>query len=284
MKTHNQGPKRPFRVLAGAFLMVSQAVGADQAKSEKSLGPDVAQEQAGFFVQEPSLRAYIEEAAERNPSIQEALARYQAALEKAPRVSGLPDLRFGFNQAIRSVETRVGPQVNSFALTQAFPWFGTLELREKVALTEAAAWKQLYFARQREVVARVKKAYYGLGYVDAAVRIAEEDRSLLEHYEGLAQTRYATGQGLQQAVIKVQAEITKVTNRLKILNQQRVSMAASLNTLMDRRPHDSLSRVELVGPPNVPLNLEELFELGEANRQELKAAAAMIERGEQSIE
>ena len=32
---------------------------------------------------------------------------------------------FGFSQAIRSVETRVGPQHNGFVLSQAFPWFGT---------------------------------------------------------------------------------------------------------------------------------------------------------------
>ena len=139
-------------------------------------------------------------------------------------------------------------------------------------------------ARQREVIARVKRAFYQLGYVDAALRIAEEDKSLLEHYEGLAQTRYATGQGLQQAVIKVQAEITKVINRLDILNQQRLSLAGSLNTLMDRPPHDLVPTVARLSPPNVALNLQALYELGDENRQELKAAEALVERSERSIE
>ena len=263
-------------------LQVSNRVNSQetrvQAEEEAKTG------QLDFYAEEAPLRDYIEEALKQNPSIQESLARYQAAAEKVPQVSDLPDLMFGFNQAIRSVETRVGPQINSFTLSQVLPWFGTLDLRGKVAAQEASAWEHIYMARQREVIARVKKAFYQLGYVDAALRIAEEDKSLLEHYEGLAQTRYATGQGLQQAVIKVQAEITKVINRLDILNQQRLSLAGSLNTLMDCPPHDPIPKVDRLSPPNVALNLEELYELGDENRQELKAAEALIERSERSIE
>ncbi len=283
MKSHNYGRRGLFLILGLSAWLLSSRVDGAQAEPETP-GTGVRQGQADFYTEEATLRAYIQEALAGNPSIQEALARYQAAVEKVPQVSDLPDPMFGFNQAIRSVETRVGPQVNSFTLSQAFPWFGTLDLRGKVATQEAAAWDQLYMARQREVIARVKKAYYGLGYVDAAVRIAEEDRSLLEHYEGLAQTRYATGQGLQQAVIKLQAEITRVIDRLNTLNRQRVSLVGNLNTLMDRPPHEPLPRVALTSLPSVALNLEELYELGEANRQELKAAAALIERGERSID
>jgi outer membrane protein TolC len=85
-----------------------------------------------------------------------------------------------------------------------------------VAVGEAASWYQLYRARQREVISQLKRAFYQLGYIDTTIQINEEERSLLEHHEGLAQTRYATGQGLQQAVIKIQAEITRVIERLKI--------------------------------------------------------------------
>ena len=263
-------------------LQVSNRVNSQETRLQAE--EEARDGQLDFYAEEAPLRDYIEEALERNPSIQEALARYQAAVEKAPQVSGLPDLKFGFNQAIRSAETRVGPQVNSFMLSQVFPWFGTLDLRGKVATQEASAWEYIYMARQREVIARVKKAFYQLGYVDAALHIAEEDKLLLEHYEGLAQTRYATGQGLQQAVIKVQSEITKVINRLDILNQQRVSLAGSLNTLIDRPPHDPVPKVARLRPPNVALNLQELYELGDENRQELKAAEALIERSKRSID
>jgi len=237
-----------------------------------------------FYAAEDDLREYVTEALDKNPGVREMLARYRAALEKAPQVSTLPDPMFTFGQAIRSVETRVGPQRNSFVFSQAFPWFGEFDLQEKVVLQDALATYQLYRAAQREVVVQVKRAFYELGYIDTALEISREEQSLLEHYEGLAQTRYATGQGLQQAVIKIQSEITRVLNRLDILSQQRASLEARLNTLMDRPPHEVVPPTGPLGVPEAELDLEMLYRLGDDNRQELKAAEERIRRSERAIE
>lgn len=241
-------------------------------------------ERPAFYAAEPALRGYVEEALEKNPAVQESLARYRAALEKAPQVSTLPDPMFSFGQAIRSVETRVGPQQNTFVLSQAFPWFGKLDLRGQVAMQEALAVFEMYRATEREVIVRVKRAYYDLAYVDRALAITREEQSLLEHYEALAQTRYSTGQGLQQAVIKIQAEMTRVLNRKNILEQQRASLEARLNTILDRPPQDPLPPTERLSAPEVSLDLEALYELGDQNRQELKAAEERIEKSERAID
>jgi len=272
--------KPTILLMVWTLLQVQSAVFAqteEQVTMQAEAEPD-------YYAELPLLRQYVGQALERNPSIEEVLARYRAALQRVPQVTALPDPVFGFSQAIRSVETRVGPQHNGFVLSQAFPWFGKLDLRGKVAVEEAASWYQLYRARQREVISQLKRAFYELGYIDTAIQINEEERSLLEHYEGLAQTRYATGQGLQQAVIKIQAEITRVMDRLEILERQRVTLSANINTLMDRPPHDPVPGVERLSLPRVQLSLEELYALGERNRQELKAAQALIERSERSID
>jgi outer membrane protein TolC len=266
--------------LAPSVMVTSPAYGQAHVQAET----EVAEPGLDFYAADTALQQYVREALARNPSIQEARAEYRRALEKVPQVKALPDPMFMFGQALRSVETRVGPQLNSFVLSQAFPWFGTLDLKEKVAVQEAATWNQLFHARQREVISQVKRTFYQLAYVDRALRIRREDRSLLEHYESLAQTRYATGQGLQQSVIKMQAEITKVIHRLDVLEQQRVSLEANLNTLMDHPPQDPLPPIEHLSLPVVALDLEVLYELGKQNRQELKAALALIERSERSID
>jgi outer membrane protein TolC len=237
-----------------------------------------------YYAESPRLREYVDLALDNNPSIQGVLARYRAALKRVPQVRALPDPMFGFTQAIRSVETRVGPQRNAFVLSQAFPWFGKLDLKGKVSLQEAVSWYQRYRARQRELISQLKVVFYELGYIDAAIRATEEEKSLLEHYEGLAQNQYASGQGLQHAVLKVQAEITRVISRLEILRQQRYSLAANLNTLVDRSPDDPVSTVEILSLPPVELNLEELYALGEQNRHELKATQALMEGSEKAID
>ena len=54
-------------------------------------------------------------------------------------MTALPDPMVTFTQAIRSVETRVGPQDNAVMLSQAFPWFGKLDLKGQMAVKAAAA-------------------------------------------------------------------------------------------------------------------------------------------------
>ena len=237
-----------------------------------------------FHAAAPDLHAYVSAAVERNPTVLEAQARYEAARQQVPQATALPDPVVSFTQALRSVETRVGPQLNSVTLTQAFPWFGTLELRGRVAVLEATALHHRYEAERRDVVARVKEAYYDLGYVDAALGLAREEQSLLEHYETLASARYATGQGLQQAVIRLQAEISRVVDRRYALDRQRATLTAHLNTLLDRPAEEPVPTVPPLTRLVVEVDREQLYRLGERHRHELRAAAARIEGSEQAIE
>ncbi|HSR49403.1 MAG TPA: TolC family protein [Acidobacteriota bacterium] len=242
------------------------------------------QEEPGFFSQNPQVELYVREALRRNPALAQALAGYRAALQKVPQVTALPDPMVTFSQFVRSVETRVGPQLNSLALSQKFPWFGKLSAKGQVAFKEAAAMHQVYLARQREIISQVKAAYYDLAYVDRAQSINRQEQALLEQYEALAQARYASGQGLQQAVIKIQAEITKLVNQLLILQRQRTSLASRLNTLLDRQPENPVPPTLWTSVPEVSLDLDELYEMGRRHRQELKAAMARVEAGEKKIE
>ena len=109
-------------------------------------------------------------------------------------------------------------------------------------------------------------------------------QSLLEHYETLARARYATGQGLQQAVIRLQAKITRVVDRRHQLDRQRATLAAHLNTVLDRPAEKPVPAVPALVRPAVELDRDQLYRLGEGHRNELQAASALIEGGERSIE
>lgn len=261
-------------------LLSAWLVGADPLRAQS--GDDVTVHPA-FYAADAQLGAYITDALRQNPAIREAAARYRAALQLVPQVRELPDPMVTFTQALRSVETRVGPQRQTVMLSQAFPWFGTLALREQVAVQVAAAQYHRYVVRQREVIADVKQAFYNLAYVDRAVAITEEERSLLEHYERLAQARFATGQGLQQGVLRLQAEITQVITRLELLNQQRVTLAARVNTLRDEPPEQLVPRLGALTVPQVTLDLERLYTIGDQHGPDLQAAVALIERSERAI-
>jgi outer membrane protein TolC len=244
----------------------------------------IAEGKVEFYANHPLLKEYVEEALKKNPGLLEELARYRASLQEGAQVASLPDPTFQVTQFVRNIETRVGPQLNIFAISQKFPWFGKLDRRGQIALREAAARYHLYRAKEREVIAEVKRTFFELAYVDRATDVTREEESLLDHYEELSQARYSQGRGLQQAVIKVQAEISQVLDRLKLLEQQRESLVARLNTLMDRTPENGIPKITSVSRPEVKLNLEQLYKLGEQNRQELRATLVRIEKEERGVE
>ena len=233
--------------------------------------------------EDPQLALYLEQALDRNPAVRQSFARYRAALQRLPQVSALPDPVLGFTRFFRSPETRVGPQTTMLTLSQRFPWFGKLSDREKIAAKEAAAFREQHEARKDEVIRQLKFAYYDLAYIDRAIRIAEQDQALLEHYETLAQARYAQGVGLQQAVIRLQAEITRVRNRLEHLRSQRVSAEASLNTLLDLPARSPVGGIVLETRPGVEIHFDALTEIGRNHRPEVQAALLQIEKDEGRI-
>jgi outer membrane protein, heavy metal efflux system len=230
------------------------------------------------------LKDLVEQALENNPGIRRAFADYRAALQRIPQVSSLPDPMLGVTQYARSPETRVGPQNTMLSISQRFPWFGKLNDRGKIAAKEAAALEQMYEARKAETVRQVKLAYFDLAYIDGALQITDEDLGLLRHFETLAQARYSQGVGLQQAVVKLQAEITRDLNRLEVLRRQRTDAEAALNTLLDQPPETPIARVMLPAAPAVAIDWQKLYTRGRESRPEVKAAFYQIERNEKSMQ
>jgi len=170
------------------------------------------------------------------------------------------------------------------SVSQAFPWFGKLSDKEKIAAKEAQVFREYYEAQQDEVIRQVKLAYYSLAFIDRAITITGEDLSLIQQYETLAQARYSQGQGLQQAVIKLQAEITRDQNRLDDLRSQRVDAEAMLNTVMDRPANSPILRVAILARPKVAVDYQALHALATRARPEILGALLQIERDEKRIQ
>ncbi len=240
-------------------------------------------EREDFYINHPLLGRMISVALERNPELQGMISRYRAALQKIPQVRALPDPVLSFTQYLRSPETRVGPQSSITMLSQKFPWFGTLDLKGRVAASEAAAVYQEYLAKERELAARVKAAFYELAYLDRMQEILEEESGLLEHFERLSQDRYAQGAGLQYPVIRLQAEITGISDRQKGFRRQREALAARLNYLMGMPSDREMPVITDIQIPEVSLDEEMLRSLADDNRRELRASLDRIEKAEQSM-
>lgn len=236
--------KRPLKLLLIGLLLAAahpgppaRAAVQDPWADRLAASPVVAS--FGFSLQdEPTppqdLATALAWALRHNPRLR-AAGQEAAALEAgARRAAALPDPRLGWTEYLQPVETRVGPQLRAFSLSQAFPWFGTLSLQGEVARQRVGVGDAALDQAILDLVAAVKTAYLESGYLEKAIAITGQHRRLLGQWEQVAQARFAVGQGPYTAVVKAQVELARLDNRLAELEDRRRPLDANLNALLDR--------------------------------------------------
>jgi outer membrane protein TolC len=267
-----------FVVLAGAALGLGPlfAQEALPATSSPELPPPAADRLIASL--EPAHAALVSEVLERNPDLARLRALASASAARAPQVRALPDPMASLTAFALTPETRVGPQEAAAALSQRLPWFGKLALKERQALLDAEAARAAVEAKRLALVTETRRLTYELGFLAAQEEILREDRDTLVHYEELARARYASGVGLEQAVIKLQAEITRDDNRLLDLANRRAALVSAFDALRDRPAGGVPSGIALPDAPSpIPtLDLAALRAAAVESRPEVARARAMI--------
>jgi outer membrane protein TolC len=230
------------------------------------------------------LRLLLEDVLDRNPELARLEAEAHAAAERVPQVKALPDPTASLTWYLMSPQTRVGPLEASVNITQSLPWFGTLGLEEQAALLDASASRFQVEAARLRLVTETRSAYHEVQFLDLERSVVNDDRSTLEHYAELALARYASGVGLNQAVIKIQAEITRAESRLLEIAARRAEVSARLNALRDRPQSTPIAVSSLGVRPAVELVPEELRRRALASRPEVAAATAGVEASAARLE
>ncbi len=254
----------------GAFALVSPDEAAETRLPELS-------ESSG-------LSDYLAYAALNNPGLEAAFYRWKAALEEVPQVKALPDPRFNYRYFIQEVETRVGPQRQSFGISQVFPWFGKLDLRGDVAAAAASAAQKRYESAKLKLFFEVKDAYYEYYYLAKSIAVTKDHMSLMEHLEGVARSRYKVAAASHPDVIRAQVELGKLEDRYLSLVDLKQPTVARLNAALNR-PVEA----PIPAPAQIPLEQVEvadaklLARLVQANPQ-LQALDFMIAQQQRSIE
>jgi len=223
------------------------------------------------------LRLLLEEVFERNPRLARMHAEALAVEQRVPQVKALPDPTASLTWFLLPPQTRVGPQRAAVNLSQRLPWFGTLKLDQQATVWEAAASRALLEAARISTLTQVRESYLELQFLDIERRLVGEDRATLEHYAELALARYASGVGLDQAVIKIQAEITRTDARLFGIASRRATVVARLNAMRDRPQTTPLVIAEPRPLREPMLDANRLQIRALEGRPELAAAQARVE-------
>jgi len=227
---------------------------------------------------------FLSYAAMHNPGLEAAFNRWKAALERATQASALPDPRFTYKYFIEKVETRVGPQRQSFTLAQMFPWFGKLDLAGRAAGQAALAAQRRYEAAKLALFRRVKEACYEYYYLARAIDIMRENRDLVKYFERVARMRYRAAAAKHPDVIRAQVELAKLDDRLSTLEELRAPIAARLNAALNRPVDAPVPWLKKVPMERIAASDRQVLEWLEADNPELGALAHEIERERHRIE
>ncbi|MDO7171125.1 TolC family protein [Mariniflexile sp. AS56] len=185
-------------------------------------------------VQSQTLNDYLSMATQNNPEIQSAYKTFEAALEKAPQVSSLPDPSLTMSAFGRMIETRLGTQEARFSFMQMFPWFGTLEAKKSAANLMAEATFQKYLDSKNEVFLMIKKSYAEIYELNRMVQIEERNLEILDNYRELALSKFKSGKGAMVDVVRIDIKRNDSETKIQLLNEQNEPLQIEFNSLLNR--------------------------------------------------
>jgi len=177
--------------------------------------------------EDPDLDDYVRVGLHRSAALRAAYRRWLAAMHRIPEARQLPEPMLEFVYFVEELQTRTGAQRGQAALSQAFPWFGTLARRGDAAAARAeVAWWKVEAARVA-VVRRIKRAWYARARLAELTAITATNLQLLEDLEPNVQRRIEAG-GDQAALLRLQVAIAEVGDRLRSLRAREPVLAARL--------------------------------------------------------
>ena len=266
---------------AGLLAQLAEPT-ADVAAEVVSAGQQAPAEEARL-----QLEALVQEALENNPGVQSALRRVEAWRRRVPQARSFPDpvLGVGWMGEIRpfSLMRNDPSSFRSITAKQKIPFPGKLKLRGQIAGREAeAAWWD-YETIRRRVAAQVKVTYYDYFYYHQAIEITRKDKDLLGKLAQIAVVRYQVGKGIQQDVLRAQVELSRILQRLTVLEQQEKTAQVRLNTLLYRQPDAPLPPPAALEQSHLTYSLESLYQLARENDTGLQREQQMIERNQLAV-
>lgn len=217
---------------------------------------------SNYQVSAQTLDAYLKTAAENNPKLKSSYAQFEAAMQRAPQVSSLPDPTLTMSAFGQMIETRVGAQEARFSLTQMFPWFGTLQAKENASILMAEAKFQNYLDIRNQLFFEIKSVYAELYAIEETIHLKDENLTILDSYHELSLSRFKSGNAPMVNVIKVDIQREAAVTEIELLEDIRKPLETRFNLILNREPEIAIQIQDTLIFKNdqILVNSKNLFE------------------------
>lgn len=230
----------------------------------------------------------IAEAERVHPAIQAESRMIEAKRARVPQARALPDptITVGWMGDIAPFKVQNGDpsSYRGISAMEEFPYPGKLKLRGEIAQKDADAEQWTLEATRRRIRAAVKSAYYELWSVGKALDITRKDKDLLQKLVRIAEEKYKVGKAAQQDVLRAQVEVTRILQRLTVLEQRRRTLEAQINSLLLRPTEAPLGPLAPVEKSSLNYSLEELLAQGVENAPEIRRRQQLIDQSQLALD
>lgn len=215
------------------------------------------------------LEGYLTSAAENNPGLKAKFNDYMASLEVAPQVGALPDPKIAFGYFISPVETRVGPQQFKISASQMFPWFGTLNAKDNVAIQSAKAKYEIFLEAKSKLFNEVKSTYFNIYFNRRAIEITRENLTILNTFQKLANIKVEAGKVSAVDEYRIEMEIGDLENQLALLVDKQYVLEVMFNNLLNVEKEQNIITPDILWTEDLGLDKEQVLDSIRSNNHQL---------------
>jgi len=237
-----------------------------------------------------SLDELIAELERVNPELRTADYEVRAARARVRPAGALPDPTISYGQMnVGNIVpfTTLGEEGFSeiyVGFHQEFPFYGKRQLRESMAAKEADAEQWSYQFTRLRILSDLKVAYYELAYWHEVRDTLDRDMRLLERFAETAAALYRVGKGNQADLLRAQAELSRLQNRIEMADQRIGVARAMINALLNRPADSPLARPEPLAKSALRYSLPELLQLSQDRFPPLREQEQVIQGREYGVE
>ena len=190
------------------------------------------------FGQTEHLQDLINKAIGVSPKIKMLEMKKLAASNRIEQNSNLPDpmLTLGFaNLPVNSFSFTQEPMTGKIVgLSQAFPFPGKLSEQADVNKKDVDIVEQEILDAKNEIRKNVIKSYNELSFFRESIQIAESSKDLLNKIAEVVRIKYSVSTASQQNLLKVELEITNISEKIEDLKSKEQSQISILNAFLLR--------------------------------------------------
>jgi cobalt-zinc-cadmium efflux system outer membrane protein len=211
-----------------------------------------------------TLQNIVNTAIEVSPKIKMLEMKKLAASNKIEQNSNLPDptLTLGLvNMPVNSFSFTQEPMTGKIiGLSQAFPFPGKLSEQADVNKKDVDIVEQEILDAKNEIRKNVIQNYNELLFIRKSIEISESSKQLLNNIADVVRAKYSVSAASQQNLLKVELEITNLSEKIENLKSIENSKLAVLNSYLLRPAVSEINTGQFPGIKYHQFTIDELVD------------------------